>query len=666
MLRPSGHWNQVMLVREDWDRPRPGVDGAGCSYYPPLHLPAFAERDPDLTCIGTSSFPSDGHLGNSYGGFDKGGGLADESCHSSALKLNGSSHSALTVSAALNGNAAAQRESGVGASVHMNGYGPLIDSCRGSLGESSALEEAFTSASSIKRGELDSSWASNLPASGTRFVAEQGMSPQQVFGTTGCTQEAPLSHCRGEPVDATPDAEVDVRGTGDLPGPWCSWVDVAFPNEVRSPLIAAGFPAPTLIQQHTWPILLCGRDVIGVAKTGSGKTLAFLLPAFSMLLEKRVDLRGPPSILVLAPTRELACQIEQQAKDFGAAAGMRATCLYGGAPKGPQLAELRQRPQTLVATPGRLHDFLDPQPGLSVAVDVKSVRYLVLDEADRMLDMGFEPQVRKIVSLLPQERQTVMFTATWPFAVRRLASEFLRDAAEVRIGDAESLVVNPDVEQRIVFCGDMREKEDRVENILRETGTDQAIIFVNTKRMCETVALRIRDSVCIHGDKDQKERDLALGWFKAGTRRVLVATDVAARGLDVKDVKLVLNFDPPNKEEDYVHRVGRTGRAGKKGTAITLLTNDDGIAARSIEKILQTAGLPVPEELKRRLASGEMRMSGGNGRAPSRPRRPDGGRRGFMGDDFGLRDDFGTDAGRFGSGGRAGDFAFSVNDCPTW
>lgn len=481
---------------------------------------------------------------------------------------------------------------------------------------------------------------------------------------------SPMTAGAPMPVQACEPAEVDVRGSGVLPQPWHTWDQVAFPTRVRSPLISAGFPAPTLIQQYGWPILKTGRDVVGVAKTGSGKTLAFLLPAFAMLIESNADTRGPPAILVLAPTRELACQIEQEAKQFGAIAGMRATCLYGGAPKGPQLAELRQRPQVLVATPGRLNDLLDPPPGLTVAVDVKAVRYLVLDEADRMLDMGFEPQIRKVINTLPQERQTVMFTATWPNSVRRLASDFLRDFVEVRIGEADNLMVNADIEQRIVLCDDMFGKEQRLVALLQDNANDQTIIFVNTKRECETVALRVDNSVVIHGDKDQQERDMALNLFKSGSRRVLVATDVAARGLDVKDVRLVINFDPPNREEDYVHRVGRTGRAGNKGTAVTFLTNNDGSAAQNIVDIFRRMNLTVPAELERRLASGEMR-SGGRGGGRDGPRRFNNNRRGLNSmDGFG---DLDMDvSSRFSNGlghaHKSGGFDFGnscFTDCPT-
>lgn len=264
-----------------------------------------------------------------------------------------------------------------------------------------------------------------------------------------------------------------------------------------------------------------------------------------------------------------------------------------------------------------------------------------------------------------------MFTATWPAAVRRLASEFLRDPAEVRVGESDALLVNPDIEQHIIFCSDIREKEERLEQILRDSGSDQAIVFVNTKRMCETVTFRLSNSIAIHGDKDQRERDLALSQFKAGQTRILVATDVAARGLDVKAVRVVVNFDPPNREEDYVHRVGRTGRAGQKGTAWTLLTSEDGAAARSISEIFRRMELPVPAELDRRLASGEFRSGTARSAAASRSRSVGAPRRMFGGvddDDF----DFGTDdrpGDRRGRGTtRDNDFPRSslLNDCPTW
>merc|ERR1719487_2852196 len=228
-----------------------------------------------------------------------------------------------------------------------------------------------------------------------------------------------------------------------------------FPEELRRPLLAAGFATPTSIQQYCWPVAVAGRDVIGVAKTGSGKTLAFLFPCFGKILQ---DPRryGTPAIVTLAPTRELACQIEVEAKKFGGPAGFRTVCCYGGAPKGEQLAKIRERPQVLVATPGRLNDFLEAR-----SVTVRDAKFLILDEADRMLDMGFEPQIRKIIQQCPsirEGRQTMMFTATWPASVRRLASEFLSDPVEVRIGNPDSLKANADISQDVVFVDGIPQK----------------------------------------------------------------------------------------------------------------------------------------------------------------------------------------------------------------
>merc|ERR1719456_2226116 len=269
---------------------------------------------------------------------------------------------------------------------------------------------------------------------------------------------------------------------------------------------------------------------------------------------------------------------------------------------------------------------------------------------------------------IPQERQTMMFTATWPASVRRLASEFLKDPVEVRVGEVEQLSVNTDVEQRVVFVNDQLDRQDRLDQLLRDAGDDQVIVFVNTKRMCDSLAFRSTSSIAIHGDKDQRERDAALAAFKSGSKRVLLATDVAARGLDIKNVRHVINFEPPNNCEDYVHRVGRTGRAGIKGKAVSLISNEDGTAARFIADVMRRMSLPVPEELERKLASGEMRSGGGGGgRSRSQSRGP------MRRDAFNHDDDFGfgdMGSSRFsgGFGHRSGvDFRNDCsNDCPTW
>jgi len=692
-----------MQVNQEWDRPRltssEGLSAkSSASYYPPLRFPALAD---DGSSNGVRRWGDDSTRPTVSNGYAANGtphailpnkSVYDSGHHSFVETSGGASSSTngLNGLGVNGGYSFSSTNGGQGNSLntglngnHSSGFSTSM-SFDGSRKESSGFDNA---SQSFSRPVMDTVSASPSapPVSWPDGLGRPRApaSPQQrhrELPTASLPSLAPPSTDLEKVADCggSDGPDVEVRGGGDIAPPWRTWDSVAFPPRIRSPLISAGFPSPTPIQQYAWPIIGSGRDLVGIAKTGSGKTLAFLLAPFAKLLETGADLRGPPAILVLAPTRELACQIEQEAKQFGAIAGMRAACLYGGAPKGPQLAELRQRPQVVVATPGRLNDLLDPAPGFTLAVDVKSVKYLVLDEADRMLDMGFEPQIRKIIAMLPKERQTSLFTATWPMAIRRLASEFQTDPAEVRVGDVEQLRVNPDIDQKFIICRDALEKEDRLAEVLREHGEDQAIIFVATKRMCEMISMRTQNSVSIHGDKDQQQRDAALAQFKAGTRRILVATDVAARGLDVKSVKLVVNFDPPNKDEDYVHRVGRTGRAGRKGSAVTLFTNEDGGVARAIVDMLKRDGLPVPEEIQKRLDSGEMR-SGGGGRSSSRAPRDDfgggrsssrgpsrgfGGRDDFDDDDFGSRSMGGFGGGGGGGRGRSDDFRNSCS-CPT-
>mmetsp|Transcript_11012 Transcript_11012/g.25161 ORF Transcript_11012/g.25161 Transcript_11012/m.25161 type:complete len:697 (-) Transcript_11012:83-2173(-) len=654
----SGHTTRSAPWSEDWDRPKPSP-GSGASYYPPLKLTSLRADLAESHCQAGRAPPTAPHSHLSF--------QQKEDISSSALRNELHAFSGLKIPSTFAPPEALAAQSRLG--VESN----AIETSTTATAQSSGFDTAGCCEtqpwnSPVQAGAADCDGTFMESPREALPLATPAMSSQWRHGMAAPGTCAGLTAQSGSAANAEDAPEVEVRGSQSAPKPWTSWAEVRFPSRLLSPLVEAGFKAPSLIQQYAWPIAVQGTDLIGIAKTGSGKTLAFLLPAFARLIESNADPRAPPAILVLAPTRELAVQIEAQAKSFGGPAGMRAACLYGGAPKGPQLGQLRMRPQALIATPGRLNDLLDPPPGLTLAVDMKGVKFLVLDEADRMLDMGFEPQIRKIICSLPKERQTMMFTATWPAAVRRLGGEFLRDPLELRIGDADVLTVNPDIEQHVQFCTDVLDKDRRLEEILREAGEDQTIVFVSTKRMCDMVAFRTPGSVAIHGDKDQPERDAALMAFKSGARRVLVATDVAARGLDIKAVRLVINYDPPPREEDYVHRVGRTGRAGLKGKAVTLLTNEDAAAARSIAEVFKKGGLPVPQELANRLASGELR----SGRDPSRPRaRPSPSmptgtsmRRGpaFGADDFDF-DGFGRGRG-FDS---RNDFLTTCqNDCPTW
>ncbi|KAJ3744224.1 P-loop containing nucleoside triphosphate hydrolase protein [Lentinula detonsa] len=400
--------------------------------------------------------------------------------------------------------------------------------------------------------------------------------------------------------------EIKVQGQV-VPRPVTSFAEAGFPEYLMSSIRAQGFKEPTAIQCQAWPMALTGRDVIAIAQTGSGKTISFALPA--MLHINAQPLLAPgdgPIALVLAPTRELAVQIQQECTKFGSNSRIRNTAIYGGAPKGPQIRDLQRGVEIVIATPGRLIDMLETEK-----TNLRRVTYLVMDEADRMLDMGFEPQIRRIVSQIRPDRQTLMFSATWPKDVQKLASDFLRDMIQVNVGSMD-LTANHSIEQIVDVCSES-EKRNKLINHLERISSENAkvLIFVATKRVADEITKYLRQdgwpALAIHGDKEQRERDWVLGEFKAGRSPILVATDVASRGIDVKDIGYVINFDFPNNCEDYVHRVGRTGRAGKKGTAFTYFTTENARSARELVPILREAKAIVPPELE------EMAMLGGGG-----------------------------------------------------
>ncbi|MED6220761.1 DEAD-box ATP-dependent RNA helicase 14 [Stylosanthes scabra] len=286
---------------------------------------------------------------------------------------------------------------------------------------------------------------------------------------------------------------------------------------------------------QSWPIALQSRDIVAIAKTGSGKTLGYLIPAFIHLKRTGNDPRMGPTALVLSPTRELATQIQDEAVKFGKSSKITCACLYGGAPKGPQLRDIDRGADIVVATPGRLNDILEMR-----RITLNQISYLVLDEADRMLDMGFEPQIRKIVNEVPARRQTLMYTATWPKEVRKIAADLLVNPVQVNIGNVDELVANKSITQHVEVLSSM-EKQRRLENILRSQDQgSKIIIFCSTKKMCDQLARNLTrqfGAAAIHGDKSQSERDHVLNQFRTGRSPVLVATDVAARGLDIKDIR---------------------------------------------------------------------------------------------------------------------------------
>lgn len=410
-------------------------------------------------------------------------------------------------------------------------------------------------------------------------------------------------------IDLSPEAycrqhEITVSGN-NVPPPLTSFDRTGFPYELLREVRSAGFSAPTPIQAQSWPVALQGRDIVAIAKTGSGKTLGYLIPGFIHLKRRQNNPRMGPTVLVLSPTRELATQIQDEAIKFGKSSKISCTCLYGGAPKGPQLKDLDRGVDIVVATPGRLNDILEMR-----RVSLFQVSYLVLDEADRMLDMGFEPQIRKIVKEVPSKRQTLMYTATWPNQVRRIAADLLADPVQVNIGNVDELVANKSITQRVELI-QPREKRKRLEQILRsEEPGSKIIIFCSTKRMCDQLARDLEQqfgAAAIHGDKCQSERDSVLSQFRSGRSPVLVATDVAARGLDVKDIRVVINYDFPTGIEDYVHRIGRTGRAGATGVAYTFFGENDSKHASDLVKILEGANQKVPAEIR------DMALRGGGG-----------------------------------------------------
>ncbi|KAL9094697.1 MAG: hypothetical protein Q9165_002967 [Trypethelium subeluteriae] len=428
--------------------------------------------------------------------------------------------------------------------------------------------------------------------------------------------------------------QITVQGR-NVPKPVEGFDEAGFPGYVMSEVKAQGFNKPTAIQSQGWPMALSGRDVVGIAETGSGKTLTYCLPAIVHINAQPLLAPGDgPIVLVLAPTRELAVQIQQEVTKFGKSSRIRNTCVYGGVPKGPQIRDLARGVEVCIATPGRLIDMLE-----SGKTNLRRVTYLVLDEADRMLDMGFEPQIRKIIGQIRPDRQTCMWSATWPKEVRQLAADYQTDFIQVNIGSTE-LAANHRITQVVEVVSEF-EKRDRMTKHLERIMDDRnnkVLIFTGTKRVADDITRFLRQdgwpALSIHGDKQQNERDWVLNEFKTGKSPIMVATDVASRGIDVRNITHVFNYDYPNNSEDYVHRIGRTGRAGANGTAITLFTTDNSKQARDLIAVLQEAKQQIDPRLQ------EMARYGGGG----------GGGRGFGG-------------GRGRGGGRGGLYRYSSLNC---
>jgi ATP-dependent RNA helicase RhlE len=358
-----------------------------------------------------------------------------------------------------------------------------------------------------------------------------------------------------------------------------------------APLLQAvgdlGYKTPTPVQEQAIPLVLGGRDLMAGAQTGTGKTAAFALPILQRLAPmastSTSPARHPVRALVLTPTRELAVQVAESFKDYARHVPIRSTVVYGGVDMNAQIAELRRGVEVLVATPGRLLDHVQNKTVMFTQVAV-----LVLDEADRMLDMGFMPDIKRILALLPVQRQNLLFSATFPDEIRTLAKTLLKNPAEVQIAARNATA---ELVSHVVHPVAREKKRDLLAYIIQTRGLKQVLVFTGTKIGANRLAHQLRrDRIhadAIHGDKSQVEREAALADFKAGKTAVLVATDVASRGLDIEGLPQVINFDVPHSPEDYVHRIGRTGRAGQTGEAISLVAPEDMESLAAIERLIK-------------------------------------------------------------------------------
>eukprot|EP00106_Octopus_bimaculoides_P003129 XP_014770571.1 PREDICTED: probable ATP-dependent RNA helicase DDX46 isoform X3 [Octopus bimaculoides] len=392
---------------------------------------------------------------------------------------------------------------------------------------------------------------------------------------------------------------IKVHGKG-CPKTIRTWAQCGVSKKIMDALKKHGYEKPTPIQAQAIPAIMSGRDLIGIAKTGSGKTVAFLLPMFRHIMDQGPLEEGDgPISVIMTPTRELAMQITSECRKFTKSLGLRAVCVYGGTGISEQIAELKRGCEIIVCTPGRMIDMLAANNGR--VTNLRRCTYVVLDEADRMFDMGFEPQVMRIVDNIRPDRQLVMFSATFPRQMEALARHILTKPIEVQVGGRS--VVCKDVEQHVILLDEDQKFFKLLEllGIYQELGS--VLVFVDKQEHADEVMKELLKHaypcMSLHGGIDQYDRDSTILDFKNGTIKLLVATSVAARGLDVKHLILVINYDCPNHYEDYVHRCGRTGRAGNKGFAFTFITPDQEKYSIDIIKALELSGAPVPPDLEK-------------------------------------------------------------------
>jgi ATP-dependent RNA helicase RhlE len=374
-----------------------------------------------------------------------------------------------------------------------------------------------------------------------------------------------------------------------------------------------GYTEPTPIQAEAIPVVLAGRDLLACAQTGTGKTAAFALPILQRLGSTPKDVRGPRA-LVLVPTRELATQVVESFATYKGQADFRFAVVFGGVSQNPQVRALRDWVDVLVATPGRLLDLMNQR-----AVSLADVDILVLDEADRMLDMGFIQPIRRVVAALPKTRQNLMFSATMPTDIRALAQSLLHDPAHIAVAPAATTIAC--VEQQL-FHVDQTHKQDLLQHVLAQPSAERVLVFTRTKHGADRVVKRLAhvrvEAAVIHGNKSQNARQRALAAFKDGRVQVLVATDVAARGIDVDGVSHVVNFDIPKDPESYVHRIGRTGRAGAGGVALSFCDRGERGSVRDIERLIRRDLRVVREHPFANAALAPQPRASGRDRARSR------------------------------------------------
>nr|AGN49316.1 vasa [Halobatrachus didactylus] len=457
------------------------------------------------------------------------------------------------------------------------------------------------------RGKDEETFAQGEDEEPVKNVADSGDRPKVTYvpPTLPDDEDSVFAHYEcGINFDKYDDIVVDVSGTNP-PQAIMTFAEAAMCESLRKNVSKSGYVKPTPVQKHGMPIISAGRDLMACAQTGSGKTAAFLLPILQQLMADGVaasqfTVLQEPETIIVAPTRELINQIYMEARKFSFGTCVRPVVVYGGVSTGHQIRDLEKGCNVLCGTPGRLLDVIGKGK-----VGLSKLRYLVLDEADRMLDMGFEPDMRRLVGSpgMPnkENRQTLMFSATYPEDIQRMAADFLKtDYIFLAVGVVGGACT--DVEQTFIKVTKYS-KRDQLLDLLKTTGTERTMVFVETKRQADFIATFLCQeklpTTSIHGDREQREREQALKDFRSGKSPVLVATSVAARGLDIPDVQHVVNFDLPSNIDEYVHRIGRTGRCGNTGRAVSFFDPDvDGQLARSLITVLSKAQQGVPTWLE--------------------------------------------------------------------